>query len=217
MIVGDGRLAREDRVAAGDLVEGVDRKRRGAVRGRQQVGVDAQRRARPKLVAAVLVDAMRPDDLLGRGHAARRVRVRKVDRGRAATDRRNSRRPTAKMPPLRRISSSFGESGTGVYVFPCVTLASAAGRRIEREFIAVAGVGDRLGTLHDVQAEVERIAPEDVAHVLAADDHHLEAGFFGDALESGRAHLARGADREPVAGNQERLAACTRARKSGMR
>ena len=32
----------------------------------------------------------------------------------AVADARNSRRPTAKMPPPRRISSSFGESGTGV-------------------------------------------------------------------------------------------------------
>ena len=29
-------------------------------------------------------------------------------------ERLNSRRPTAKMPPLLRISSSFAESGTGV-------------------------------------------------------------------------------------------------------
>ena len=33
--------------------------------------------------------------------------------GPVSTDVLNSRRPTAKMPPLRRISSSFGESGTG--------------------------------------------------------------------------------------------------------
>ncbi len=34
--------------------------------------------------------------------------------GIALTDARNSRRPTAKMPPLERISSSLGERGTGV-------------------------------------------------------------------------------------------------------
>ena len=49
VIVGDGCLAREDRASAGDLVERVDRKRRGAVRGRKQVGVDAQRHTRAKL------------------------------------------------------------------------------------------------------------------------------------------------------------------------
>src|SRR6185369_12664754 len=32
VVVGDGRLPRKDRVAAGNLVEGVDRERRGAVR-----------------------------------------------------------------------------------------------------------------------------------------------------------------------------------------
>ena len=40
MIVGDRRLPRIDRGAAGDLIERVNRKRRGAVRCRQQVGVD---------------------------------------------------------------------------------------------------------------------------------------------------------------------------------
>ncbi len=45
--------------------------------------------------------------------------------GEVATERRNSRRPTAKMPPPERISSSFGESGTGAYVLPCVSLVSA--------------------------------------------------------------------------------------------
>ena len=46
VIVGDCRLARIDGVASGDLVEGVDGERRGAVGRRQQIGVDAQRRAR---------------------------------------------------------------------------------------------------------------------------------------------------------------------------
>ena len=40
VIVGDGGLPRVDRVAAGDLVEGVNRKRRGAVGRRQQIRVD---------------------------------------------------------------------------------------------------------------------------------------------------------------------------------
>ncbi len=44
--------------------------------------------------------------------------------GFVTTDCRNSRRPTAKMPPLRRISSSLGESGTGSYAVPCVSLVS---------------------------------------------------------------------------------------------
>ena len=36
----------------------------------------------------------------------------------------NSRRPTAKIPPLRRISSSFAVSGTGSYDLPRVTFSS---------------------------------------------------------------------------------------------
>ena len=106
--------------------------------------------------------------------------------GLAATDDLNSRRPTAKMPPLRRISSSLGESGTGVYALPLRDVLDPARHRIERELVAVPRVGDGLGALHDVQAEVERVAAEDVAHVLAADDDHLEADFFGDALQARR-------------------------------
>jgi hypothetical protein len=83
--------------------------------------------------------------------------------------------------------------------------------RVERELVAVPRVGHRLRALHDVQAEVERVAAEDVAHVVAADDHHLEADFLGDALQPGRAHLARRPDREPVAGDHERLAGGARA------
>ena len=45
-------------------------------------------------------------------------------RGVAATAALNSRRPTAKMPPVCRISSSFALSGTGSYVLPCVSFVS---------------------------------------------------------------------------------------------
>ena len=55
---------------------------------------------------------------------------------------------------------------------------------LERESIAVVRIGNRFWALHDVQTQVERVAAEDVAHVGAADDHHLEAGFFGNRLES---------------------------------
>src|SRR6185503_14675234 len=48
---------------------------------------------------------------------------------------------------------------------------------------------------------------EDVAHVVAADDHHLETGFFGDGLQASRTHFAGRPYREPVAGDDERLAA----------
>ena len=82
-----------------------------------------------------------------------------------------------------------------------------ARHRIERELVAVLRVGHRLWTLHDVQAEIERVAAEDVAHVVPADDHHLEAHFFGNGLEPGRRHLAGAADRKSIAGNHERFAA----------
>ena len=48
VIVGDGGLSRIDGVAAGDLIERVNRKRRRAVGGRQQIRIDAQRRAGPR-------------------------------------------------------------------------------------------------------------------------------------------------------------------------
>src|SRR5258708_16702941 len=59
----------------------------------------------------------------------------------------------------------------------------------------------------DLQAEVQRIAAEDVAHVVAADDHQVAADFLRNRFQPGRAHLARRPDREAVAGDEERLAA----------
>jgi hypothetical protein len=56
-----------------------------------------------------------------------------------------------------------------------------------------------------VQPEVEGIPAEDVAHVVGADDHHLEAHLLGNGLQPGWRHLARAADGEPVARDDERL------------
>src|SRR2546430_17124072 len=58
-----------------------------------------------------------------------------------------------------------------------------------------------------MKAEVERVAPEDVAHPRAADDDELAARLLTDAFEPGRAHLARRADREAIARDDEGLAA----------
>jgi hypothetical protein len=58
-----------------------------------------------------------------------------------------------------------------------------------------------------VKPEIERIAPEDVAHVVAADDDHFEAGFVSNPLQPSWAHFARRTDGESVPGNHERLAA----------
>ena len=209
VIVGDGRLPRIDRVAAGDLVEGVDRERRGAVGGRQQVGVDAQRRARRQIGRPqILVDAMRPDDLLGRRHLRGGVRLGPVDDG--ARQRPTCGTRAGRPRRSRRCGGSLLPSATaapGRRSCPASRFAAARRQRIERELVAVLRVGDGLRALHDVQAEVEAVAAEDVAHVVAADDHHLQAGFFGDALEPGRAHLARRADGEAIAGDDEGLAA----------
>ena len=117
VIVGDRRLPRIDRVAAGDLVEGVDRKRRGAVRRRQQVGVDAQRRARASDPSAA--------DPCRRGAPRRSARSSSSGaRARRRASRSTARVATdaAELAPARprrcrrsrRISSSFGDSGTGV-------------------------------------------------------------------------------------------------------
>ncbi len=74
------------------------------------------------------------------------------------------------------------------------------------EAVAVPRVPHGLFGLNHLKAEVERVAAEDVAHVVAADDDHLESDFFRDGLQAGRAHLPRRADRETIAGDEERLA-----------
>ena len=81
VVVRDRGLAREDRVPAGDLVEGVDRERCRAVRSRKEVAPHPDRRSRPHL--GVAVDAMRPRDLLARREPARRTRVGPLDLRRA--------------------------------------------------------------------------------------------------------------------------------------
>ena len=150
---------------------------------------------------------MRPDDLLGRGHLRRGVRLRPVD-GRAREDRLAELAPAdledAAAPPdllfLRRQRHRL------VGLASC-DVAQLPRERIEGELVAVLRVGDRFRALDDVQAEVEAVAAEDVAHVVAADDDHLQAGFLGDAFQPGRAHLARRSDREAIAGDDEVLAA----------
>ena len=100
VIVRDRRLPREDRVAPGNLVEGVDRERGGPVGRGQQVGVDAQCRSGRDL--RVLVHAVRPHDLL-RGReppGALGIRPRDLRTGLdrppelAAADREDAAAPT---------------------------------------------------------------------------------------------------------------------------
>ena len=172
MVVGDRRLPRVDRVAAGDLVERVNRKRRGAVGGRKQIGVDAAASSPGRSSRAALVDAMRPDDLLRRRHARARAPAagnsidRLPSRPRRGTRGVRSRR-------CRRFGGSrlpSASAAPGRSVLPCVTFDRRRDDGIEFELVAVARIGNRLRTLHHLQTEVERVAAEDVAHVVAADD-----------------------------------------------
>ena len=127
--------------------------------------------------------------------------------GLAATDALNSRRPTAKMPPLRRISSSFGESATGVYRFPCVTFSIPRDTGSNVNSSPSFASATASGHCTTCSPRLKAVAAEDVAHVLAADDHQLEADFFRNALQARGTHLARRSDREPIARDEKRLAA----------
>src|SRR5437867_1027326 len=205
VVVRDRDLARPDRVAAGDRVEGVDREGRGPIGGGQEVGVHAQGRAWPHL--GLLVDAVRPKDLFGRGEASRRCGVGPPHGG-CATD------------GFGKLASADLDDPAGAADLlllrrerrRLVALASSLvrqlpGRRVERERVALLRLLDCLAALDHVEAEVEGVPPEDVAHRGATHDDHLDSGFIGDALEAGGTHLARASDGEPVAGDDERLSA----------
>ncbi len=211
VVVGDRRLARTHRPAAGDLVERVDGERRRAVGGGQQVGVDTDGRARLELASSQrFVHPVRPDDLFRRGHVARKRVIGKLDdRRRAARNHRRGQLALAEGEDAAALANLvfLRRERHGVIRPALRDVHDLARRRVERERVAVARIGDGVRALDDVQTEIERVAPEDVAHVLAADDDHLEAGFLGDALEPGGAHLARRSDRKPVAGDEERLTA----------
>ena len=208
MVVGDRGLPRIDRLPAGDLVERVNRKGRGAVRGRQQVGVDAERGARPEVARGkCAIDPMGPHDLLGGGHRhgpsprpaqSSDGRRERRTRGTRGGPRRRCRRCRESLP----LSATAGPARS----FAPGDVLDRTRERIERELVAVLRVGHRLRALDDVETEVEGVATEDVAHVGAADDHQLEPDFFGHGLEAGWTHLPRRANGEPVAGDDERLA-----------
>ena len=71
--------------------------------------------------------------------------------GSVSTDVGNSRRPTAKMPPERRISSSFSVSGSGSYVLDWVTFLERARIGIVSEAVSVASVTHGVRRLHDLE------------------------------------------------------------------
>ena len=56
-----------------------------------------------------------------------------------------------------------------------------------------------------MEPEFDGVATKDIAQPIAADNHKLQADFLGDRLQPGRAHLPRGADAEPISGDDEVL------------
>jgi hypothetical protein len=205
MIVGDCSLTRIDRIA-GDLIERVNRKWRGAIGCREQIGVDAKRVAGVQL-APVLIDAMRPDDLLRRRHRPGARGIRELNHRRAADGLTELAPPygydAAAAPDLVFLGRQW-QRGVGGSLGH---IRQTAGDRIEAEFVTILGICYRRRALEDVETQVQRIAAENVAHTGAAHDDQFQADLVGDALQAGRAHLPRGPDREAVAGDDERLAA----------
>ncbi len=203
MIAGDGRLAGMDQLAPGDALEGINGKRGGAVGGGQKVGIELQGGPRPHWLAAV--HAVGPDDLLGGGHGAGLVGVGPNQLGLSA-------HRGGQLTPAQGEDASGGSDlllhrrqGQGLIALLSGQVHQAATDRVELEAIALAGVLNSLGRLHHVQSQVERVAPKDVAHGVAAHDDQVQARLLGDGLEPGRAHLARGADAETVTGDHEGL------------
>ena len=188
---------------AGDLVKRVDGEGRGAVGRRQQVGVHAQGGSGGD--HGVLVHAVRPDDLLGGGHGARQVRVGPLHArlgGHGVGELAAPDCDDAAGPPDLVL---LGRQRHGIVGLPLRLVRQAPGRRVEAELVAVARVRHGLGALRHVEAKIQRVAAEDVAHAEAAHHDELEARLPGHALQAGGAHLARGSDREAVAGDEERL------------
>ena len=192
VIVGDSRLPGIDGATPGYLVERVNRKRCSTVRSWEEVGVDAQGHARRQVGRPkILVDAMRPDDLLGRRHSRGGVRLGPVHDG-------ARQHGLAELAPANREDTATSadlfllwRQRDRIVRLALRDVSQLPRERIERELVPIAGVGDSLRALDDVQTEIEAVAPEDVAHVLAADDDHLQAGFLCDTFEARRAHLAR--------------------------
>ncbi len=208
VVVGNRRLTRKDGVAAGDLVEGVNRERRGPVRRRQQVGVDAKRHPRRDILRRDrLVDPVRKQDLLRRGHPAGAGFVGPVDH-RDGANRSRELAPADREDPAAAADLFFLGRERDRRVSSALRLVAQLTRhRIERERIVVSRVLHGFRALHDMEPEIEAVAAEDVPHVPAADDDQLEPRFFGDTLEAGGTHLARRANRKAVAGDHEVLAA----------
>jgi len=167
--------------------------------------VHAERRAGRDV--GVLVDAVRPDDPFGRRHPPSGLVVRPFDL-RLPPHRVGELAPADREDPARAADLVLLRRERLRVVGRALRLVrEPAARGLEAERVAVLRIVDRGGRLHDLEAEIERVPAEDVAHVVAAHDHQLEARLLGDGLQAGGAHLARAPDGEPVAGDHERLAA----------
>ena len=215
MIVRDGGLTREHRVPACNLVERVNRERRRPVRRGEQVGIDAQRDARPHHIVRAFVNAVGPHNLLGGCQAAGGFGIGPLD-ARHGVDRACELAPAGGEDASRAANLVFLRRQRNRLVCFLARLIGQPPRlRLEAELVAIARVRHRLGTLDDVETEIQRVTAEDIAHVVATDDNHLEAGLFGNRLQAGRTHLARRSNGEPIAGDDERLAAVDASAKVG--
>jgi hypothetical protein len=150
---------------------------------------------------------VRPDDLLSGRHPARIALVGPV----------HARHPSHRFPELAPADGEdaaapadlffFGGQRNRLVRFLLRFVRQPAGNGIEAERVAVLRVGDGVRALNDVQPEVEAVASEDVAHVVAAHDHDFESGFIAYCFQAGGAHLARRSDRETIARDDEVLTA----------
>ena len=205
MIAGEGGLAGENAPTAGDPVEGVDGEGAGAVGGGEEVGVDPEGLARLDLRAPV--HPVGPDDLLGRGQPGRGLKIRELDAGNGTQRLQEIETPNGEDPAASADLFLFGREGKRLVLLPLGGVGKSPRFHVETELVAVARVGDRLGALNDLESQVEGVPAEDVPHIIPADDDHLETRLLGDPFQSGRGHLAGGADGEPVARDEEVLAA----------
>ena len=208
VVVRDRGLAREDRLAARDLVERVDRERRGAVGRRQQVGVDAQRRARAELLA------------------------------RAAPCRRDAPRRSARSSSSRLAAESSAQSTAGLVRDRRGELAAGRRRRCRRcgesplpWARAAPACSLALCLVRIARESRDRTSNSSPSRASATASGHCttcsprlnalrrkmspmllpqmmtisQPGFLGDALETRGAHLARRTDCETIAGDHEGL------------
>ena len=152
---------------------------------------------------------MRPDDLLGRRHPSRAAPDRATrSRGVVSTDclelaaaRREDAAGLADLVFLRRQRHRLVASCPGSRWSGGAIAARSENSSPSRASATASGLcttcSPRLSALR------RKMSPMLLPQTITIS----QADFFGDRLEAGRAHLARRADGEPVAGDEEGLAA----------